>query len=269
MTATLDSVVALAASKVGYREGADNDTPFGRWYGLNFQPWCDVFVSWCAASVGATDVVGKFAYCPSHVTWFRARGQFGSQPRRGAIVFYSWDRNGVADHVGIVEAVGRDGSIQTIEGNTSSGAVGSQGNGNGCWRRLRLPTYVLGYGYPAYADPAHPAIASLGAAVPRSSGSRVSLEHLRVAILLDGPAADGHTGGFSAEVRLVEQSLAVEGYLALALADGSAGTSTFGAGSAYQHWQRSLGYRGADADGYPGPDSLAELGRRHGWSATA
>lgn len=270
MTATADAVLNVAVSRIGYLEGYNNDTEFGRWYGLNYNPWCDMFVSWAAASVGATDVVGKFAYCPSHVNWFRARGQWGSQPRKGAVVFYQWSLNGVADHVGLVRDVYSDGRIQTVEGNTSSGAAGSQSNGNGVWGRIRSQSYVLGYGYPNYAQPS----TSAGSSIPTAGGlvvgkgPKVSMEHIRVAIQVDGPAADGHLTGFSPEVKLVEQSLAVQGCLPIALADGSAGTSTFGPGSAYQRWQRALGYRGSDADGYPGVASMTELGRRHGWTVT-
>ncbi len=146
-----DQVLARAASFLGYKERGDNDTTFGGWYGLNHQPWCDMFVSYVFAQEGAGAIGGRFAYCPSHVTWFRQRGQWGTTPRRGAVVFFSWDGGPTADHVGIVEVP--SASPQTIEGNTSSGAAGSQGNGDGVYRRIRNPRFVLGYGYPAYGGP--------------------------------------------------------------------------------------------------------------------
>lgn len=103
-----DRVLARAASFLGYRERGDNDTTFGVWYGLNHQPWCDMFVSYVFAQEGAGGVGGRFAYCPSHVTWFKQRGQWGTTPRRGAVVFFSWDGGPTADHVGLV-----DGSFGT------------------------------------------------------------------------------------------------------------------------------------------------------------
>ena len=54
-------------------------------------------------------------------------------------------------HVALVEAVNGDGSITTIEGNTSSGQRGSQRDGDGVWRRTRR-TGIVGYGYPAYGS---------------------------------------------------------------------------------------------------------------------
>ncbi len=39
------SVVDIAKQEIGVQEGANNDTKFGKWYGLNNQPWCAMFVS--------------------------------------------------------------------------------------------------------------------------------------------------------------------------------------------------------------------------------
>jgi hypothetical protein len=134
----------------GYREGPNNDTVFGKWYGDNNEPWCDQYQSYCGAASGNGDVVGRFQYTPSHVNWFKSRGQWGSSPRVGALVFYDWNGDGLADHVGLVVAF--DGSsITTYEGNTSSGVAGSQSNGDGAYKRTRPRNgTILGYGYPAY-----------------------------------------------------------------------------------------------------------------------
>ena len=104
--------------------------------------WCDMYQSWCAHNVGLTDKVGHFAYCPSHVNWFKSRKQWGHLPRKGAVVFFDWDHDGVADHVGLVEAVNADRTITTLEGNT----------GDAVKRKVRSPGVVLGYGYPAYTS---------------------------------------------------------------------------------------------------------------------
>ncbi|AWW40790.1 CHAP domain-containing protein [Streptomyces cadmiisoli] len=135
----------------GYKEGRNNDTIFGRWYGLNYNPWCDMFISYCGSKSGNANAIGKFAYCPAHVNWFKARNQWGLTPRIGAIVFYDWDGDGLADHVGIVKSY-TDSTITTYEGNTSASNAGSQSNGDGAYQRTRarkVPS-VLGYGYPAY-----------------------------------------------------------------------------------------------------------------------
>jgi hypothetical protein len=137
-----------------YKEGTNNDTVFGKWYGLNHNPWCDMFISYCGDKSGNASVIGKFAYTPAHVNWFKARKQWGETPKVGAIVFYDWNGDGLADHVGIVKSY-TDTTITTYEGNTSSGNAGSQSNGDGAYTRTRarkVPT-VLGYGYPAYVNP--------------------------------------------------------------------------------------------------------------------
>ena len=40
--------------------------PYGEWYGMNGQPWCAMFVSWCAwqAGVFGRRNLPKYAYCP-------------------------------------------------------------------------------------------------------------------------------------------------------------------------------------------------------------
>lgn len=164
----------------GFVEGpGNNQTPFGAWYGDNYEPWCDQFMSYCGDASGNADVVGHFEYCPSHVNWFKSRGQWGSSPAVGALVFYSWSENGVADHVGIVVSFD-GGSITTYEGNTSSGVSGSQSNGGGAYARTRpRDGAILGYGYPAYGAGSTVAPTPVQA-VPAPSGPPFPGEYLRV-----------------------------------------------------------------------------------------
>jgi hypothetical protein len=105
-----------------------------------------MFVSWVGSTAGATDIIGKFAYCPAHVAWFKGRGQWGTTPKVGAVVFFDWNGDKVADHVGIVETVNPNGSIGTIEGNSTNPNRGR----NGVFRHVENAPYILGYGYPAY-----------------------------------------------------------------------------------------------------------------------
>ena len=55
-------------------------------------------------------------------------------------MFFNWD-GGRVDHVGIVESVNGDGSIKTIEGNTSHKKVE---------RRRRSGRTITGYGRPNF-----------------------------------------------------------------------------------------------------------------------
>ena len=153
---TADDILAVAISQLGYREGAGNRTKYGAWYGLDGQPWCDMFVSWCFEQVGASAIGGHFAYCPSHVNWFKSRGQWITKsqgPQRGDIIFYDWPPgDGTADHVGIVEKV-TDGMYPlAIEGNSSDG---NTSEGVAVARHARTLSTILGYGRPAYSTSAY------------------------------------------------------------------------------------------------------------------
>lgn len=153
--ATGNDLVRTASADVGYREGPNNDTKYGRAYGLNHNPYCDMAVSLWGQAIGERAAVGWFAYCPSHVNWFKQRGQWlgrNASVQPGDIVFFSWDGGPTADHVGVVRYASTGTTdVQTIEANTSSGQSGSQSNGDGVYARTRSRTYILGFGRPAYS----------------------------------------------------------------------------------------------------------------------
>ena len=111
--------INAAAADVGYKETGNNITKFGKWYGMDGQPWCAMFVSHAANKAGiSTDVIPKYSYCPTGYEWFKSRGQTvsGSEAKAGDIVFFkNSDR---MYHTGIVEDVS-NGEIHTIEGNSS------------------------------------------------------------------------------------------------------------------------------------------------------
>ena len=92
----------------------------------------------------------------------------------------------------------------------------------------------------------------------------VSLAHIAYAAQHDPAAAQGHTS-YKAEVLLVERALQAEGLLAAQWVDGSFGSKTV---TAYSAWQERLAYSGADADGIPGRTSLSKLGSKHGFTVT-
>lgn len=199
-----------------YRESPGNHTPFGEWYGDNGEPWCDQFVSYCGDKSGNGAAVGKFQYCPSHVNWFKAQRQWGSTPKVGAIVFYDWDGDGLADHVGIVKSF-TDTDIRTLEGNTSSGDAGSQGNGDGAYERVR-PRYrnIIGYGYPAYSE--EPAAPSKPAPAPAKppAGPAWPGEYLRVKSPM---LHDDHVRTWQQQMRNRGWSIAVDGWYGQASAE--------------------------------------------------
>lgn len=147
---TLERFVEIARSEIGYREEGDNRTKYGAWYGMDGQAWCGMFMSWCGERAGVLgSSIPKFAYTPAGYQWFRDQGRTGRDPRPGSLAFYEFPGMGRICHVGVVEAVLRDGRIQTIEGNTD--ADGSR-TGGGVWRKKRSTATVVGYGHPTFDE---------------------------------------------------------------------------------------------------------------------
>lgn len=70
-----------------------------------------------------------------------------SDRKKGDIVLFDFNHNGTSDHVGIVVSVNKDGSITTIEGNTSSG---SNTNGGQVQKRTRYKSQVNYFVRPKY-----------------------------------------------------------------------------------------------------------------------
>ncbi|MDR3767048.1 MAG: CHAP domain-containing protein [Butyricicoccus sp.] len=140
------AILSVAAGEIGCRESADGYTKYGAWYGLPNDPWCAMFVSWCAEQCGyiRAGICPKLAYTPDIVHWFQSRGQWYSRtitPPAGAYILFDWDGDGGADHVGLVEYV-EAGQVHTIEGNSSNMV-----------HRNSYPagsTQILGYGVPHY-----------------------------------------------------------------------------------------------------------------------
>jgi cell wall-associated NlpC family hydrolase len=137
------SLIEIADMQVGNVGGE----VYWRWYGFSDRvPWCAIFVSWVAEQAGLIDagIIPRFASCAAGIQWFRDRGQwFGSDytPRPGDLIFFDWEPDGVADHVGIVERVEGD-YVHAIEGNTSDSVRR---------RTYRLDSNrIFGYGVPIY-----------------------------------------------------------------------------------------------------------------------
>lgn len=150
---TRAEVIEIARSQAGTLEypAGSNEQKFGEWYGMNGQPWCAMFISWVLAKAGFKNPLYRASYTPAWVDMFKAAGRWYTKPRRGDIVFFDFpDSVHRVQHVGLVTRVNPDGSIRTVEGNTSSGPSGSQDNGGGVFRRVRSTADVVGYGRPAY-----------------------------------------------------------------------------------------------------------------------
>ena len=133
--------LAIAVGELGSTEqpADSNRTKYGKWYGLDGQPWCMMFVQWCFAQAG-TPLPCRTASCSQLLNWYRqfAPDRVAAKPRPGDIVIYSFG------HTGILERA-EGGAITVIEGNTSPGGQGSQNNGGGVYRRTRKAALAAAY----------------------------------------------------------------------------------------------------------------------------
>jgi len=157
---SVEKVLATAKAEVqaGYREGANNDTKFGKWYGMNNQPWCAMYVSWCFKEAGLLNIIAAqskkgFASCDIGLKWFAKKGQIVpvGQAKAGDIAFFQFDDDAQADHVGIVKWNKTTRKyLQVYEGNTSGDGKGSQSNGDGTFLKKRTYKLIMGVARPAY-----------------------------------------------------------------------------------------------------------------------
>jgi hypothetical protein len=130
-----DRMVALAQREIGVTESppGSNDSARIRDYRSATNgaidtpgPWCAYFVSWLANQAGAPIGAGGTGtgYVPTLESWGKSTGRWiegNTTPQRGDIVIFDWNANGgIADHTGIVEFVEPNGTVHTIEGNSSN-----------------------------------------------------------------------------------------------------------------------------------------------------
>ncbi|MGN0593208.1 MAG: dockerin type I domain-containing protein [Ruminococcus sp.] len=155
-------IVQVAKTQVGYVEGANNDTKYNRWfgslpgYGYNYA-WCQTFVAWCAAQAGVpTSLIPRVSGTISAKDTFKKNGTYhagpyegGSYtPKAGDIIYFYSSESESKHHVGIVSGCS-DGTVYTIEGNSSNKVVErsySVSNGN-----------IRGYGVP-FSEPVPPVV---------------------------------------------------------------------------------------------------------------
>ena len=162
---TAEKFLEIAKAEVGTVEGPkDNETKYGKFTKHDLQPWCGSFCMWVAHTAGVK--IPNVVYTPAGVEGFKGTGTWSNaetaKPKPGDIVFFDFVKGGAAvEHVGIVVKDNGDGTITTIEGNTSpeGKAKGSQANGGEVAIRTRayktknkrgLLPFVVGFGRPAF-----------------------------------------------------------------------------------------------------------------------
>lgn len=140
---TADKFLEVALSQVGYKEYGVNKTKYGEWYGMNGEPWCAIFVSWCANQVGVLDkLIPKYSSSSAGYKWFKKNTGITMTPKPGDIGFIKnsnkeKEKTYPAEHTFIVYSVNGD-TISTIEGNIDNRVVKIT-------RKLNDPK-ILGFG---------------------------------------------------------------------------------------------------------------------------
>lgn len=138
-------IIQVAKTQLGYTEGYNNDTKYGTWYEAPNQPWCAMFVSWCARQAGIPTSTLKNSACA------------GADSRNFNIPYY--DGNNYTPKVGdlfFTKSWSHVGLVYYIEGNyfyTIEGNSNSNGSAEGycvCSNRRYIPSYY--FGVPNYSE---------------------------------------------------------------------------------------------------------------------
>lgn len=170
MAKTASDVLKVAISQIGYCESPrnSNKTKYGKWFGVNGEPWCAIFLDWCfekakegslfphnaSAAYAQNELVSKCggSWVMKQNTSRATRKAYLAKARPGDIVSFDFGRmDAYRSHIGIVEKVSGS-NIICIEGNTTpDGKSGSQANGGMVCRKTRSYLSVCSAVRPAYS----------------------------------------------------------------------------------------------------------------------
>lgn len=207
MAATVARVMEIHRTQLGYAEPGWNDVPgsqvtkYGNWYAAWARQaayrdtyWCAMYQSWVLDQAGFSIAeTGRFGNCNPWIAWLKKHGMWHAVPRPGALVFFDWNGDGSAEHIGMVEVVRADGRIQTIEGNASI-----PGRHDGVRRMIRKAA-ILGYGHLPYAAPpaaAPPAVVTRAAPLTAPAGAKGSpSQHLPNPVPIGAPLGTADARG--------------------------------------------------------------------------
>lgn len=148
---TPEQLVQTALSEVGFTNFPNRDNKYGKWYGLNNNPYSAMFVSWCFGSIGSSELIAVssdkgFASCNIGYEHFSKNSEPLKwwQLKSGDIVFYDFDGQGRATHMGIVVRVLRKWyfpiGFETVEADTTADQASSDTDSlrTGVYRRNRV-----------------------------------------------------------------------------------------------------------------------------------
>lgn len=171
MSCTVEKVISLAKSQIGYKEVGTNGNKFATYIDKNYPDfyngkkawnydsegvahggaeWCDIFVDaivlMCseneaeALHVLCQPKLSAGAGCKYSYNYYKSNGRAGTTPEIGAQIFFN-----NFSHTGLVVDVTAD-SVITVEGNS--------GNAVKKHTYKKTSTKICGYGYPRYSSEA-------------------------------------------------------------------------------------------------------------------
>lgn len=155
---TVEEFIEVAKGELGVIEGPkNNQTKYGKEFGVNFLPWCGSFVNWCAKKAGVK-IPNTISTLAGASAFKRAKAWIPADkgtPQPGDIAYFDFPEDGInhISHVGIVIAV-KGNNVVTIEGNTSPSQKGSQRNGGMVAKKVRAYkgkyAAIVGFGRPKF-----------------------------------------------------------------------------------------------------------------------
>lgn len=144
-----DAALAWERSKIGVKEhpaGSNSGPEITGWLkdvGCGAAPWCGAF-QYAGVKAGGGQLTERARYTPWIVADAKTKtGGFEGWcsihdplAKPGDLILFDWNGDGVADHVGMIEAIAPGVStVRTIEGNTG---IGNDSNGGQVMRRERV-----------------------------------------------------------------------------------------------------------------------------------
>ena len=156
----VEAVLAVAAKEVGTKDGPNNQTKYGAWYGLDHNPWCAMFVSWVFNSANCLPLIAQtpkgYASCSAFEAWAKTKGLVVDKSliQPGDILLFDFSGKGVAEHTGIAISYDKNSHlVSSYEGNTGPDHVGvNQANGDGAYLKHRALSTVRAVVRPKWSN---------------------------------------------------------------------------------------------------------------------
>ena len=101
---TVQKILDGARKWLNFKEGKNNDNPFGKHFGANNVAYCNYFASYVLI-VEAKINIAPCGYVPTSYAYFKKIGKLHKTPKEGDLVYFDFVRDGIPEHIGFVEKV--------------------------------------------------------------------------------------------------------------------------------------------------------------------